>query len=225
MNLFLMLTISNRGRLADIVSLYKNEGIDVILVALGQGTANSEILDLFGLESSEKAILFNVITDEKWNEIKTRLKKEIHIDILGIGISFIVPLASIGGKRELMFLLAGQNYEKGDESVLKDTNHEMLLVIANQGYSDHIMDAARNAGAGGGTVIHAKGSGMEKAEHFLGISLAAEKELIFIVTKTVQKNMIMQAIMKECGMKSKAKAIVFSIPVTDTAGLRLQEED
>ncbi len=66
---------------------------------------------------------------------------------------------------------------------------------------------------------------MEKAEKFLGVSIAAEKEMIFIVTKKKDKNAIMKAIMEQAGMDSKAKSIVFSLPVTSTAGMRLQEED
>ena len=67
---------------------------------------------------------------------------------------------------------------------------------------------------------------MEAAQKFMGISLAAEKEIIYIVTKTEEKNHIMQAIAEKCGpaSKSKAKAITFSLPVTDTAGLRLVED-
>ena len=108
---------------------------------------------------------------------------------------------------------------------MKETTHELLVVIANNGYIETVMDAARTAGAAGGTVIHAKGTGMERAEQFLGVSLASEKEMIFIVTKKEQKNPIMKAIMTQAGMESKAKAIVFSLPVTSTAGLRLLEED
>ncbi len=108
---------------------------------------------------------------------------------------------------------------------MKETKHQVLIVIANQGYSEMVMDAARGAGARGGTLLHAKGVGMQGAERFLGVSLAAEKELILIVTRTEQKNDIMSAIMKEAGMESKAKSIVFSLPVTSTAGLRLIEEE
>ena len=96
--------------------------------------------------------------------------------------------------------------------------------ISEQGYTELIMDAAREAGAYGGTVLHAKGTGMEIAEKFMHMSLAAEKEVIYIVSKTEQKNAIMQAIMKNAGPDSKAKAITFSLPVTDTAGLRLIED-
>lgn len=63
-------------------------------------------------------------------------------------------------------------------SVLKNTNNELLIVIAEQGYTDLIMSAARKAGAYGGTVIYAKGTGQEFAEKFMGVSLAAEKEIM-----------------------------------------------
>ena len=84
---------------------------------------------------------------------------------------------------------------------------------------------ARGAGAYGGTVIHAKGTGMEYAEKYLGVTIAAEKAMIFIVTKKDQKNSIMKAIMEQAGMQTPAKTIVFSLPVTDTAGLRLVDLD
>ena len=106
---------------------------------------------------------------------------------------------------------------------MKNTKYELIIVIANQGYSELVMEAARAQGAGGGTVIHAKGTGLEKAEKFLGVSIADEKEMIFIVAKSEMKNSIMRSIMEKAGLESKAKSVVFSLPVTDTAGLRLQE--
>ena len=81
------------------------------------------------------------------------------------------------------------------------------------------------ANAAGGTVIHAKGTGMQKAEQFLGFSLATEKEMILIVVKNCDKNAIMKAIMEKAGLESKAKSIVFSLPVTETAGMRLVEDE
>ena len=87
------------------------------------------------------------------------------------------------------------------------------------------MDAAREAGAHGGTVLHARGTGMERAEKFLGISLASEKDITLIVTKTAGKNAIMQSVMEKAGMETQAQSIVFSLPVTSTAGLRLLDQD
>ena len=115
--------------------------------------------------------------------------------------------------------------QEGETAMEREIAHDLIVVIANQGSTDLVMDAAREAGATGGTVIHAKGTGMEGAEKFLGISLAAEKEMIYIVVHRDKRNEIMSAIMRDAGMASKAKSICFTLPVSATAGLRLLEDD
>lgn len=223
-NLFLMTTIVDRKVAKKYSELYKENEQHVMFVTLGSGTAANEILDYLGLENTEKAVIFSMQEESAWEKIKKQLQQKLKIDAPGGGIAFTIPLSSIGGKKTLQFLLEGQNYQKEEESTLKDTVHELIVVIADQGNIELIMDAARGAGAYGGTVIHAKGTGMEQAEKFMGVSLAAEKEMIFIVTRKEQKNEIMRAIMEKAGLNSRAKSIVFSLPVTDTAGLRLIED-
>lgn len=222
--LYMMTTIINRSFSKKYLELYKEEGLQVMFVTLGSGTASDAVLDYLGLESTGKAVIFTLLTEEKFGGIKKSLQQKLHIDVPGVGIAFTVPLSSIGGKKVLQFLTTGQEFRKEEESSLKDTSHELIVVIANQGYNEMVMDAARGAGSYGGTVIHAKGTGMEQAEKFMGVSLAAEKEIIFIVTKKEQKNDIMKAVMEKAGLDSKAKSVVFSLPVTDTAGLRLLED-
>lgn len=222
--LYLMTTISDRNQGRRFLEFYKEYGINVAFITLGRGTATSEVLDSFGLEAAEKALTFAVVTDGGWSKVKKGLERDLKIDIPGSGIAFVIPFASIAGKRQLRFLTEDREFEKKEESSLKETKNELLIVIANQGYSDMIMDAARKAKAAGGTVIHAKGTGMQKAEKYLGVSLAQEKEMIFIVVKKEDKNPIMTAIMKDAGLDSKAKSIVFSLPVTETAGMRLMED-
>ena len=223
--LYLMFSIVNRRQTRRFQDLYDAAGASLALTTLGRGTAASDILDYFGLAASEKALLLHFVTGETWKTIKAALQKKLHIDVPGTGIAFTVPLSSIGGKKQLQFLLNGQDFEKGEEQTLKDTKYELLLAIANQGYTEQIMDAARSQGAGGGTVIHAKGTGMEHAEQFLGFSLASEKEIVLIVVPHAKKNSIMRAIMDQAGMTTDAKAIVFSLPVTATAGMRLLEDE
>ena len=219
-----MTTIVDRKVAKKYLELYKENEQHVMFVTLGSGTAANEILDYLGLENTEKAVIFSVQEESAWEKTKKQLQQKLKIDAPGGGIAFTIPLSSVGGKKTLQFLLEGQDYQKEEESTLKDTVHELIVVIADQGNSELIMDAARGAGAYGGTVIHAKGTGMEQAEKFMGVSLAAEKEMIFIVTKKEQKNEIMKAIMEKAGLDSWAKSIVFSLPVTDTAGLRLIED-
>ena len=219
-SLFLMITITDRRSTDGFLQLYKSHGVTVSMRTVGSGTAVQETLSTLGLEKPEKAVLLAVVTAESWQKIQKDLRRKMQIDVPGTGIAFIVPLSSIGGKRALMFLTEHQPLTWKEESTLKDTRYELLLVVANQGYTGSIMDAARTAGAGGGT---AKVTGMEGAAAFLGVELVNEKELVLIVSRTSQKNTIMKAIME--GANPKAGTIVFSLPVTDTAGLRLMEED
>ena len=103
------------------------------------------------------------------------------------------------------------------------TNQELIVAIYEKGYTDMVMDAAREAGAKGGTTIRAKGTSAG-AQKFFGLSLADEKEILFIVSQTSQKKEIMKAIMQHAGMDSKAHSLVFSLPVTDSAGFRFTDE-
>lgn len=221
--LYWMVTIIDRNQSRKFLSFYRNYGISVVLSTLGHGTAASNVLNYFSLEATQKAVLCAVVTDTVWNAVKKGLETIMQIDIPGTSVAFVVPVSSVGGKRQLQFITSGMPFMKGEESVLKDTKYELLVVVANQGYTETIMEAARRGKAAGGTMIHAKGTGMEGAEKFLGVSLAAEKELIFIVVRREQKNEVMSAIMEDAGIETRAGAIVFSVPVTSTAGLRLTD--
>lgn len=218
-----MITIIDRNQSRKFISFYKNYGVDILFNAHGRGTAATDTLAYFGLEATQKEVLFAAVTDTVWSNIKKGLQTIMQIDIPGTGIAFVMPMSSIGGKRQLQFLTGGQEFTKGEESVLKETKHELVVAIANSGYTELIMNAARRANAGGGTVLHAKGTGMEGAEKFLGVSLAEEKEFVLLVVKQEDKNAVMSAIMQDAGLDSKARSVVFSLPVTSTAGLRFME--
>lgn len=223
-SLYLMTTIVDRKIAKKYIDLYESNDKTVMFITLGSGTAANDILDYLGLESSEKAVIFSIVDKSSWHTIKRQLERKLRIDAPGGGIAFTVPLSSIGGRKTLQFLLEKQHYKEEEESTLKNTARELIVVISEQGYTDMVMSAAREAGAYGGTVVHAKGTGSAAAEKFMGVTIAAEKEMIFIVAKTSQKNDIMKAIMEKAGLDTKAKSIAFSLPVTDTAGLRLIED-
>ena len=101
---------------------------------------------------------------------------------------------------------------------MADCQTELIVVISERGHADTIMDAAREVGAGGGTLVHARGTG---GDRFLGVTLAEEKDMFYIVSTRENKKNIMQAIMDKAGPSTPAHAVVFSLPVSETAGLRI----
>ena len=92
--------------------------------------------------------------------------------------------------------------------------------MAEKGQTDLVMDAARSGGARGGTVIHAKGTAAAGSKTFFGLSIAEEKEMIFIVADAESKREIMRAIMQQAGANTDAHAVVFSLPVSEACGFR-----
>ena len=77
--------------------------------------------------------------------------------------------------------------------------HDVINVIVNRGFADDVMDAARKAGAGGGTVINARGTAREDDERFFGMHIVPEKEMLIIVVEHSNKEKVMSAIQNlEC---------------------------
>ena len=227
----LVINITDRDKSETAIRLFQENGVFTTDVALGQGTAPREILEYLYLGPAEKAIIFGVVTNAGLSSLFKTLKRRMYIDVPGNGIAVTIPLSSIGGRRSLEYMLDGQvlgtnkSLEKAEriERMSIKTDYELIFVVANEGYSDMIMDAARGAGAGGGTVIKAKGTGAEYTEKFFGFSIASEKEIHLLVTPAQGRNAIMKAIMEQAGLESKAQSIVFSLPVSHALGLRQPE--
>ena len=219
--LSLMVTITNKVNAEKFQKIYNELDASVSFLSFGRGTATSRVLNILGLERAEKAIMHTVIKNSLFPRLRRELERRFVIDVPGTGIVFLVPLSAVGGKRQLELLLGNQEYSMGEETSLKQTEQELIVVISNQGYSEMIMNAARSAKAGGGTVIHAKGTGKKGSEKFFGFALAEEKEMHYIVVSTENRDAVMRAIMDQSGIRSKAQAICFSLPVTDVAGMRL----
>ena len=218
-----VMTILDRPRAEEMIALCAEAGSPMTLTLLGRGTATNEQLDLYGLESAEKAVVCAFAGGEQTAKLLRAAKRRLFIDIPGNGIMLAIPLKSVGGGKTLAVLTGGG--ARDTSAAPGKFEHELITVIANEGHTDEVMDAARSAGAAGGTVLHAKGTGAQRAEKFLGVSLADEKELIIIVSRASEKAAIMKAIASQAGPGTRAGAVCFSLPITAVAGLRMLEDE
>ena len=103
-------------------------------------------------------------------------------------------------------------------------NYEVIFAIVNAGYAEDAMHVAREQGARGGTIINGRGVAREKEAAFFGITIHAEKELLMLVVEKDIRDKVLHALYKEMGMQQKAQGIVFSLPVSDVAGLATAPE-
>ena len=106
---------------------------------------------------------------------------------------------------------------------MKTNDHEVIFAIVNSGYAEDVMDIAREQGVRGGTILNARGVVREEAAAFFGITLHQEKEILMMVVEKSIRDKVLNAIYKEMGMAKKARGIVFSLPVSDVAGLAMPQ--
>ena len=102
---------------------------------------------------------------------------------------------------------------------MKTDNYEVVFAIVNSGYAEEAMEVAREQGVRGGTILNARGVAREKEAAFFGITIHAEKEILMMVVEKDTRDQILNALYKQMGMDKKAQGIVFSLPVSDVAGL------
>ena len=97
--------------------------------------------------------------------------------------------------------------------------YEMITCIVNAGFTDTVMDAAKAAGAGGGTVIHGRGTANKEAEQYFKITVQPEKDIVILIVPARIKDRVLHAIYKNAGLDSEGQGIAFSVPVNQAVGL------
>jgi nitrogen regulatory protein PII len=101
---------------------------------------------------------------------------------------------------------------------MEQTVYSVIYAIVNKSFSDEVVIAAREAGAKGGTIINARGTGSIESGKFLGVVIEPEKEIVIILCESAVRHDIMNAINNRTGLDSGAGGFVFSLPVDGVTG-------
>ncbi len=108
---------------------------------------------------------------------------------------------------------------------MSNYEYELILCIINEGFSEVVMDAAKEAGARGGTVISARGTANKDAEAFFKITIHPEKEIVMILVKSDIKDAVLHALYKSAGLDTEGQGIAFALPVDNVIGIEKQLKD
>ena len=101
---------------------------------------------------------------------------------------------------------------------------KLILASVKTDITDNVVDAAKEGGATGATIIPARGTGIHEAKTFFGLSLEAQTDIImFLVEEHIALNIL--DIIKEAGEFHKpGTGIAFMLPVERVVGLESQME-
>lgn len=201
--------------------MLRENGVSLLLSAHAEGTAPSEMLDILGFGNTEKNIMIAAVSRPAAGTLLRKLHKELRLGTANTGIAFTLPLSGVS--KLILQLTENQtgqiSPERKEDANMTESGYAMIAAIVNQGFSSEVMQAARSAGAVGGSVLHSRGIGATDEVNSWGFKLQDEKEIVIIVAERESKLAIMQAIGNSCGLQSDAKGVVVSIPVEDALGL------
>ena len=101
---------------------------------------------------------------------------------------------------------------------------KIILASVKTDLTDQIVDAAKEAGATGATIIHARGTGIREAKTFFGLSLEAQTDIIMFLLEETLAETVLQTIGKAGKFNKPGTGIAFVVPVDQVIGLESQIE-
>ncbi len=103
-------------------------------------------------------------------------------------------------------------------------NLKLIIAMVNDDTTEPILDAARAAGATGATVITSvRGEGMEPEKTFLGLDLAAKRDVLMFLVAAPMARQILETIATAGQFDEKpGSGIAFQIEIEDAVGLKTQ---
>ncbi len=221
-NIYQLLVLIVNPKLADrAADLFLKSALPVQYRLGAVGTASSEIMDTLGLGSIDKTLLISTVPEGFGAKMLELLHTKLRLDAVNSGIAFTIPLTGLN--KLLLRMMDHTEKETDSAKDRKDdtsmSKYALISAIVNRGFSSEVMDAARAAGAGGGTVLHSRSISNEEAKSFWGLGAQEEKEIVLILAEQEKKTAIMTAISQNHGMNSDAKGMVISLPIDSVMGL------
>ena len=171
-----------------ITNAAKQSGAGGGTIIMGRGTAQNGLIQLLGLGDTSKDIVYILVDAAKSAEVVKSIQEACASKKAHFGVLFTVAVND--------FIKSGtaERIKEGVVTMENKNDYEMINVIVNKGYAEDAMDAARKAGAGGGTIIGARGTAKEGDSKFFGVEIVPEKEMLMILVPAEKKESIVNAI-------------------------------
>lgn len=214
-NIKLLFIIMEEGYDKRIKFFLNRYGIKLITVSKVNGTASISILNYFGLLETEKELFMAIVPDYLSHEILYKLKDSFKLDDVGKGLAFTILISSSNKFISDSF----KKQDRSEKNMAKKDKYSLIVTIVSEGYLENVMNAAKKAGASGGTAIKGRGLENTKRAKILGFNIEPERDIVLNIVPEADKNKIMEAITKEVGIKTSARGYSISMPIDEVISL------
>ncbi|MFI3256681.1 MAG: P-II family nitrogen regulator [Spirochaetales bacterium] len=178
-----------------LLKVVKKNGGTTTMILDGRGTAEKLLLQQLGLGQTKKSLICVLEEKRICDAVCEAIKKDMCMQTEYTGIVFTIFTE--------------------DYTVEKKTDHLVICVIVNAGYGEEVMQAGRKAGARGGTIVNARGTGSGHEMDFFGIQIIPEKEMLIMVAECELARKIIDSVNVLPILQAPGSGIVFTLPVAD----------
>ena len=209
----LICVIINFGLGSKVLKYAKENGISGGTILLGKGTVKSPILELFELNEIRKEIVVMLAEQSTTNRFLEEFSTKFRLSKPNHGIAFSSSVIDILGTKSCK--CSGKRKNGGAE----ETMYNAIYVIVDKGRADDVVKAAKRAGARGGTIINARGSGIHETSKLFSMEIEPEKEFVLILADIKLTDEITSVIRKDLNMDEPGNGIIYVQSVNKTFGI------
>lgn len=206
--------IVNHGSGTKILNLAKKHGIHGGTILLGHGTVPlNKLREFFELADSRKEIVIMLADHLSASEAMEFIGREMSLHKKNSGICFISPAESVLGVEQSVPVISEK--QEADQEAM----YNAIYTIVQKGRAEDVVEAARAAGARGGTIINARGSGANDTMTVFAMPIEPEREIVLILSDRDATETIAAAIRERIDFEQHGAGILFVLGVSEAFGL------
>ncbi len=209
----LMCVVVDFGSGSKVMKIAREHGVTGGTICLGLGTIRSWLLELLAITEVRKEIVLMVAEKVVAYNTLEQLNKDLKFHKRGHGIAFSTSVKSFIGAVDGSSSASEES--RGEENPM----HSVVFVVVDKGKGEEVIDAARKAGARGGTVINARGSGIHEATTLFSMAIEPEKEIVMVIAKNELIEGIVTSVREKLRIDEPGNGIMFVQDINKTYGL------
>jgi nitrogen regulatory protein PII len=208
-------SILDFGKGSKMFEIYRNLGGEGGTVFLGRGTVSSDMLNLLGILDTRKEILLAAIDESMEDALYDEVIRKLGLNKPHRGIAFSMPVKYLASKIDGSQAISPKEKKEG----VNDLDCEAIFVVVPKGSRDEVLEAAKSAGATGGTIIHGRGAASQEKQRLFNLQIEPEKDIILIISRTDKTDAIVNSVKNKLDIDKPGAGIIFVMDITRAEGL------
>lgn len=221
----LIITIVKKEKAKKVVQASRKAGAQGGTTFLGNGFRADEKMRFMGIPvEREREIILTLVTNDIYQQVLDTIISTAKLNQQKQGIAFVVNTKNVVGICHMLGIDIDTEYDLHEEEASVTMNEErilydLIITIVNKGDSEKVVDASKQAGAEGGTIINGRGTGIHEQAKLFNILIEPEKEVILTLINRDKTTDVLEAINKGAELHTPGKGIAFVLEVERTVGI------